>query len=49
MQLMVKVLKADTLSLEPILTLFTDDYINDLVQDCSNCIVNMLELLQSCT
>ena len=34
---------------EPIMTQFTDEYIDDLVQDCSISIANALELLQSCT
>ena len=35
--------------LEPMLTQFTDAYVDGLVQDYSNSTANTLELLQSCT
>ena len=34
---------------EPVLTQFTNAYIDGLLQDCSNSIANAMELLQSCT
>ena len=34
---------------KPLMVLFSDAYIYDLVQDCSNSIAKALELLQSCT
>ena len=33
----------------PHLCILDKPHTDDLVQDCSNCIVNALELLQSCT
>ena len=48
-QLMAWCWIADKPLSEPVIGLFTDAYINGLVQDCSNSIANTLELLQSCT